>query len=387
MNSKIVELLVKNYNMYSKTVDLLFKGKNSRYKKTVKNLILIDPIKDIDSFRNEVAELPERGMLAWEGYGRQGLFYGQLQAIYNYAGVDFSRESLMDVPFLEHGVNPSVTPLPDFVIYLNPWFVFQSNYKKTQIHKVNPCKPVIAIGPYIHYADIIYEENEIERLKKKFKKTLLVFPFHTYEMSTVDYNEDAFVEFVMNDIARDYDTVLISAYWKDVNSEIYKKFEENGAVIVSSGFRGDPRFIHRLKTLLYISDAVCGNAFGSHIGYAIHMKKPYIHFSSNVNFKDSSVDGVYSANALDERLFRMFGLGNSDKEDFQEFYNYFWGGDQLVLTREEMRQLLALFRMINDRTRFCVKKYDAVINELIEQDSVLSEFQRRMLADGIKNSR
>ena len=40
-------------------------------------------------------------------------------------------------------------------------------------------KPVIAIGPYIHYAECMLNSEEMNSLKKELGKTLLFFPTHT----------------------------------------------------------------------------------------------------------------------------------------------------------------------------------------------------------------
>ena len=89
----------------------------------------------------------------------------------------------------------------------------------------------------------------------------------------------------MNVLAKQYDTVMVSVYWNDVESKLYGMFEKCGAILVSSGFRGDKAFISRLKTLISLSDCVCGNAFGTHIGYAMYLNKPFIYINNDLIFE------------------------------------------------------------------------------------------------------
>lgn len=302
----------------------------------------IDSIQDINSFKNNVMRY--KSIVNRAQYlmceGKESLLYGHVKMLYDYAGVEF--KSPIYLSKIEHGINfyesSSVFDLP-----IQPsCYIFQGEYKKKYVNKKNISTPIYAIGPYIHYAKEYYVDEEFRAFKSKIKKTLLIFPTHTYEMSKCEYDTREFVDKVYSLYGDKYDTIMVCAYWLDVDSRVYSVFEERGAIIVSAGARFDDKFISRLKTIIKLSDAVLVNDIGTNIGYAIYLKKKVMYMSIATKKSDITCDNLKEMKNYDnnEKLFRE-AFEQKDGKKIKKLYNYFWGGEKCLKTPEEIKEIIS----------------------------------------------
>lgn len=151
---------------------------------------------------------------------------------------------------------------------------------------------VVAVGPYIRYAQEFYTEKEHACLKKKMGRILLVFPQHSVEGVSVRYSFEDMIARI-RDVGRDYDTVLISMYWKDILDGKAAVYEKAGFIVVSSGRREDPYFMSRQKSLIRLADRIMTNSVGTYIGYAISMGRPCYFYNGESSFSaDSRTEAV-----------------------------------------------------------------------------------------------
>lgn len=99
-----------------------------------------------------------------------------------------------------------------------------SNYRKNAILKEfgkNFDKEIIMVGPYIQYADYFKSKDKLKALKSQLGKILLVFPTHSFEDCDDLYDFNQFSQCI-DEMAKDYDTVLISMIGYDIQQGLIK---------------------------------------------------------------------------------------------------------------------------------------------------------------------
>lgn len=375
----IKELTKKNIYIQNYITKFKYKKNNDIIREKVEECFNIDSILNFQEFKDLVMswKLEPDFMNSVNEYkcvGSESLFYGQLKALCDYSGVSYKNSSLL-IPKAEHG--------PDF------WererglvngecdfnYLFQGDYKVEAIHRMNPYTPVYVIGPYVYYAQDYYTEEKFSELKRKLGKTLLVFPFHSYETRTLTYNSEQLVDDIMDNIAKDFDTVMVSIYWNDVDSELCNLFKKRGAILVSNGFRCDDNFIRRLKAIIQLSDATIGNDLGSHIGYSVCLGKPHI-FLNNHKCKVVSEDEEMKLTNLDDNKknknfeiacdeFSLNKYYNHSNADNSQFYNKFWGGKKYIKSKEQIKAIFDISKNILDNSMGFRQNFDkSVVNIL-----------------------
>ena len=93
-------------------------------------------------------------------------------------------------------------------------------------------KQIIPVGPYIKYAKNFKSLDELRALKVKFGRILLAYPSHNFPNNEVSYNNDEF-EKIIDEMAKDYDTVFISMIGYDIELGANKYYEDKGYVVVT----------------------------------------------------------------------------------------------------------------------------------------------------------
>lgn len=213
------------------------------------------------------------------------------------------------------------------ITYANKLLTF-GDVRKKHIESVIKDKEVIPIGPYIHYAPDYYDENRFAEVKKKLGKTLLVFFSHSGTGERVSFDLDYLIEKI-NSIRKDYQTVVISIFWSDINPEVENRMKEEGYLIFSSGHRYDYYFLSRLKTMIKLSDATMSNFASTHIAYCSCFNKPHWIVRQEITIK--ALDSKGAANvAIDE----MMAKDPSNLLEQEELYNAF-SEYSPVLTEEQ----------------------------------------------------
>lgn len=392
LTGKKVKACIMRKNIYVN--DILIRIKKVKQNRVTD--LIINKTKDIDSFKNydEFADIirnyaPKGVSLTKQCYGGEALLYGHLSALYDYAGL--GNPNVKAFPKLEHGVDTYASALKKEDIAFVGNFIFQGGYKKEQIHSIDPYKPVFVIGPYIHYAREIYSQSEMKQIKEQLGKTLLVYPFHCYEFSTGKYDDAKFVDYVMKELAKDFNTVLVSVYWNDVSDPIYEKFALMGAKLVSSGFRGDSNFIRRQKTIMMLADAVCGNSFGTHIGYSMCLNKPYLYIDTGLSYVDEKHIRLDSElehhKKMDNELrkaFSDFDATDEDKVLQKQLYIKYWGGNKALKSQEEIKLLLLLGEKITRDSHGFPGKFRKVVQGMLETPNCISEKMYEQLIEAVK---
>lgn len=197
-------------------------------------------------------------------------FYGQSYAIKEYACIRKLGYAI------EHGLYYNdYIPYASFCRTIRKIITFSPRRKKVLQARLD--KPVIPIGPYIHYAQPLLNEAEIAEIKKKYGKILLFFPSHSSVEGKQTYEVERMIAELKNICERGgFQTVFVNMYYYDILHTDYVKYYLNaGFQVVTAGHRLDIHFLSRLKSIIGLSDYTVSNSVGTHLGYCIWMNKPH----------------------------------------------------------------------------------------------------------------
>lgn len=274
-------------------------------------------------------------------------FYGNSFHIRNYCGYNCVQAKV------EHGLYiGGNAPESEWKNTGFPAVITYSEIRYNHMRKAMK-KPIFKIGPYIHYANTIYSDEEIKKIKKNNGKTLLVFPSHSTEKLKSEYNIDIFIEFINNfKDEHKFDTVLICMYYRDILNDTHKKYIKEGFKVVSAGHHYSNKFLEKLKYIISISDYTISNNIGTHIGYCVYMNKPHMIFKQNVEptgnkndmightfFKEGPYIDCYKQETSE--IINVFDFYSENiTEDQYNVVNKYWGLDE-IKTKEEMYEILS----------------------------------------------
>lgn len=214
---------------------------------------------------------------------------------------------------------------------------------------------VVTIGPYIHYAEAYYTEEKFREVKAKMGRVLLAFPPHSTRTSQATYDTEMFIK-KLREMGKEYDTVMVCMFFKDIQSGAYKPYEDEGFKIVTSGHMFDSNFLSRQKEIIRLSDFTVSASVGTHIGYCLYLGKEHMILSlsedggigGNINERiDVRKEGVDAPNIkfdsyhTDEELLLKLFLDHGKKESAKqrEVVSSLWGFD-CVKQADELRRLL-----------------------------------------------
>lgn len=243
---------------------------------------------------------------------------------------------------IEHGVRfdkDGVWP-PDIEHNFDNIITF-GDYRREILEKLTD-KKIIEIGPYIAYANSFYSESQIDAIRKKNGKTLTVFPSH----STMQVDMEFDIAQLINEIERvgkQFDSILVCLYWKDIALGKYEQYEKAGFRVVCAGHMYDKNFLPRLKSILMLSDMIMSNDLGTYIGHALYLNIPcYIYqMQCSANTNDiSSKEEYNNRSEICQIIFDNFNyVPQNISPEQRELGNYVWGIDK-VKTAEELKKII-----------------------------------------------
>lgn len=259
---------------------------------------------------------------------RDSNFYGHAKVLKDYCGItklDYS---------IEHGLYyaDNYIPMASFTKTVRRIITYSDYRKNILCSKLD--KPVVTVGPYIHYANLIIPEKEIDKIKMDLGRTLLYFPTHQSTEEKIEYDVQEDVN-KLKTFARDkgFDTILVNMFYLDILNTSYADiYEKNGLRIVTAGNRYDYNFISRLKTIISLADYTVSNNVGTHIGYCIYMNKPHYIFREDLYKMENSRIMLEVG-----EVFHHYEESIMDKQ--REVINKYWGLD-CIKTPEKMKEML-----------------------------------------------
>ena len=138
-------------------------------------------------------------------------------------------------------------------------------------------KRIIPIGPYIQYAELIYDDEIIEQIKSNLGRTLLIFPSHSCEKELYERKNKGFIDYVKKIKDRYmFDTVIVCIYFYDFLQGLHIPYEREGWTIVTAGHRQNIHFLENLKTIITLADNIIFQGYSSSVGYSLAMGKPVL---------------------------------------------------------------------------------------------------------------
>jgi len=260
--------------------------------------------------------------------------YGYAHHLKKYAGIKTDLKA-----YLEHGLFWGGLIHKDQYNWHFKRIITLSANRCKSIEAQLPTKKGIAVGPYIHYSDLVYGPEEFLNLKKSLGKTLLVYPSHSVKNLAAKYDLELFIAEVKR-VSKGFETVLISLYFIDAqNPEMVEAFAKHGFKIVTSGHKFDQNFVARQKTIIQLADMTMGNEVGTHVGYCVFLNKPHYIFKQPVQHVASSkqeqirFDTVATKSniqlAIEEKevFFKAFGRFNTEaiSEEQYALCAHYWG--------------------------------------------------------------
>ena len=269
-------------------------------------------------------------------YGESG-FYGNLDAILNYA--EMNKTDIKYFPTISH----LDTHVWGFSTDIKKGVIISGERYKKFIHKNYSYVPVYTIGPYIHYVEGIYSEEQLKEMKEKYGKILTIFMPHSTEAIDISYREKEFVDRILARYEKQFDTIWACVYWTDINSSACMYLEQRGIHIVSAGFRFDSMFDRRLKTILELSDGIACGGVGTMISFALYLNKPVAMFFADQKSIDS--------NSRDDQHFWMTGDAELCREGYKQIFN-----EELKITKEQIEFMneVSGFDKVRDKSYFKV---------------------------------
>jgi len=205
-------------------------------------------------------------------------------------------------------------------------------------------KQIIPIGPYIYYAKPLLSRQQTEKEIKRLKKCLLVIPSHSTTVTDTSYDINAFCNKLIS-MKRDFDSIRICLYWKDINNGVHQIYKQFGFECVTAGHIFDPLFLPRLKSIIETSTITMSNSIGTHIGYCIFMKKPHYIFSQRVNYQGKNKDEIKLITDIEqseiykqiEKTFSTYSEVIS--EDQYKIVNRYWGLNE-IKTKQQLKSII-----------------------------------------------
>ena len=323
-----------------------------------------DTIKDV-SMLKEFRKLVDKGELFYTtdpNYSNAHI-YGIWESLFG----TIAESSYLNTPAVEHGLIFHNQIFTDLQYTARMTFATFSPFRKNIIRQYSE-RPVFCVGPYIHYADSFYEQLKLDALKKKLGKTLLIFPTHSTDTSEISVKENLFCNKIA-EIAKNYDTVIVNAFWWNINDILLDRLQSEGYHISSAGFRDDKKFLSRLKTIIMLSDYAVGDSVGTHIGYCLHLNVPFqmLQLDTKVNILTGKErDDLGFVEKHMQVIEGCLINGGTITEKQRDICKRYWGFE-CVKTREELEDICVITTDILKRCRgnsFLEKK---VIAELLKE--------------------
>ena len=303
ITDQLEEAGVRNYCYYDEYVNKsvafnimpeeVAKENDSLLRMTSESFEHIDLLTDILPLEESYRELKCRQNISfcYSGRNSEGYYYGNLDLLVEYSGIN--KEDLEYAPIVSH-----YDCMPALYAYnYDQAVVMSGRYHAKKIHKKHPYVPLFTVGPYIHYAKGVYSKKEVRQKKEEIGKMLLVFLPHSLEDISRPYNKKDFIDNVIRNYRNGFDTIWLCVYWVDILDDIVCYAKRKGIHVVSSGYRFDPKFNCRQRSMFELADAIACGDLGTFVNYALYFKKPIARVEipslmKSISYEDNCVDKI-----------------------------------------------------------------------------------------------
>lgn len=330
LRSLVKNSLSVNLIVYDFFLSNCYRTYNKKLLYMIQQLNRIDSILNYNEFRDAMisTKFPSiSGTYTIKRSYSENTLYGYASSMMQYAGL--SNEELFYFPLLLHGV-PYNDDFDTSRFGFHNSFIFQGKADTEKVLKRYPSKIIYIVGPYIYYSDDYYDDAKIRDIKNSWGRTALLFLNHSVEGLSAKLQIDKKIKFIKDNIKSQYDTYLVCVYCMDAEQIQSENINSEQIKLVSAGYKLDPMFSSRLKTILSLSDDVFFDGFSSSIGYAYLLKKGvYSIGPSNNNGNKNRINTFNS-------LFCTNSI-NTDEER-RIFVENYWGISE-IKTKEEIKNI------------------------------------------------
>lgn len=244
-------------------------------------------------------------------------------------------------------------------IYFNDWAwnvdlranlpaIFTSSKYRLKILKSKTAKALFAIGPILHYAPHYLNESSLNNEKKRIGENLLVFAGHSTHWVDCNYDIEKLCQLI-KEIGKDFDTIRICLYWKDVLRGHAEYYLKEGFECVTAGHMFDPLFLPRLKSIIELATLTASNILGTHIGYCILMGKPHYYYEDQPEYTAQSAQiletDVAESSPKIVKAFRAFSKFIDNITPLQkEIVEKYWG----IGEEKSVQEMQSIFQTAED---------------------------------------
>ena len=348
---------------------------NNMLRRYVEESSKVDLLEDVSTFQSLVKDVlkesKSNGVLLnyfTRGDEEEGYRYGNLQTLLRFAELDMVEGSY--VPVVSHIMS---VPIYSPIFEHKTAVFFSGEYYKELIHRRSPWIPIFTIGPYIHYAKGIYDSEKLSEKKKSVGKIVLAVLPHALENAGRSFDKKKFVDTVKKLYGKDYDQMWLCVYFADINDDACKYAQDLGFHIVTAGFRFDPMFNERLKTIIQMSDAVVCGEIGGFLTYSLYYNKPIARV--NMSNNETIIDIQYERKAevdiektpdylqFEKNFYSLFNEELTINESKIEWMDPL-GGYKLVKSKDFIRNAFEIAKDIWECSDGNFRKYPSSVREV-----------------------
>lgn len=276
-------------------------------------------------------------------------FYGFNYNLKRYANYTGCINSAM-----EHGPNLDGEEGGEYMDKTTPALIVHSKQRREFLEEKKLGKPIFAVGTSIYYGESLFSEYDLKIVKEHLGKTLLIYPLHDIENFHYIQDVEIFIDFVKKiKEEHNFDTVLVSMYFVDIERGRHLRFEREGWTILSSGRRENYDFCDIMKTIITMADFAIFQAYTSAIGFCTYLGVPSMIYHQPFLFSEKGKDGLQtdmgvkdSTMAKFEKVFEKYEE-KITKEKW-DFCNYWFGFDD-VWAAEDLKLLFDYLGKLNNK--------------------------------------
>jgi hypothetical protein len=266
--------------------------------------------------------------------------YGHFYSILKYASYNghikdlFIQGAMVSDALLFRDSNPS-----------SKYIVMSEMLKKQYINLGVKEENILAVGPYIFYADEYYNQQKVIIEKKRLGKTLVVFFPHTRKdeesifIKTGEFTVDNYKKSI-EIFESNYDSIIGVFHYYDLDCDFRIEIEKLGVKTVTAGHPKDPLFLSRLRSIILLGDFSLSYNISTHVGYCIALGLPHqvIEIRPGVNdyymFLNKDLYPTRTLNSQEKIMLseaRLLFNSNSESitNEQYNFVNEYFGLDQL----------------------------------------------------------
>lgn len=307
------------------------------------------------------------------------LIYGNWHGMFG----DIPNIPLYKTPAVEHGLIFSNQLFTDVKYTARPTIATFSDYRHNVIKGFTK-RPIFRVGPYIHYADPYFDGTKHEQTKTTWGKTLLVFPSHGTDKALISFSQSQYLKKIKN-LANDFNTVVVNVFWWNINDPIVDAFRAEGYKIATAGIRDDIKFLSRLKSLINLADLIVGDGIGTHVGYILHLNKPYRIVSVNSKKDYSDNEETLLPNVVRSDLLTIQELLAHDDADLEYIKNIcepYWGFSH-IKSRKELTSIVEISQDISDLSACKIRKSHKAALDLLSKYESSDPMKHNLLLSSI----